>query len=199
MRRDTVEKLDQAAAALRLEQSWSKNQILEAYLNLAPFRGELEGVAAMSRGLFGKWPQGLDEQEAALAAALLRAPNAGAAVVARRACALLREMRREALCHDLDAVAATTLANVLHRADQTPPLAPHLAQKLLTRPGERRRSTLDADLQRFADETLRRHLRALDKHKVEDGAVLVADNATGEILAWVGSSGELSAEPSARL
>ncbi|MBN8474566.1 penicillin-binding protein 1C [Sulfuritalea sp.] len=191
-RRKLVEKLDQAAAALRLEQSWSKNQILEAYLNLAPFRGELEGVAAMSRGLFGKWPQGLDEQEAALAAALLRAPNAGAAVVARRACALLREMRREALCHDLDAVAATTLANVLHRADQTPPLAPHLAQKLLTRPGERRRSTLDADLQRFADETLRRHLRALDKHKVEDGAVLVADNATGEILAWVGSSGELS-------
>ena len=198
-RRNLLEKLDQAAAALRLEQSWSKDQILEAYLNLAPFRGELEGVAAMSRGLFGKWPQGLDEQEAALAAALLRAPNAGTAVVARRACALLREMRRESLCHDLDAVAATTLAGNLQRADQTPRLtqnlAPHLARKLLARPGQRLRTTLDADLQRFAGETLRRHLRALDRRNVEDGAVLVTDNATGEILAWVGSSGELSEAP----
>ena len=75
-RRSLFEKLDQAAAALRLERSWSKPQILEAYLNLVAFRGELVGVAAMSQGLFGKLPHGLDESEAALAAALLRAPNA---------------------------------------------------------------------------------------------------------------------------
>jgi len=191
-RRSLLEKLDQTAAALRLERSWSKEQILEAYLNLVPFRGELEGVAAMSRGLFGKWPQGLEEQEAALAAALLRAPNARPDVVARRACGLLREMQREALCRDIDAVAAATLSGVLRSPDQTPQLAPHLAAKLLNRPGQRLRSTLDADLQRFAGETLRRHLGALERRNVEDGAVLVLDNATGEILAWIGSSGELS-------
>lgn len=191
-RRSLLEKLDQSAAALLLERHWSKDQILEAYLNLVPFRGELEGVAAMSRGLFGKWPEGLDEQEAALAAALLRAPNTRPELVARRACGLLREMQREALCRDIDAVAAVALGSVLHRPDQTPQLASHLAVKLLTQPGQHVRSTLDAGLQRFAGETLRRHLGALEKRNVEDGAVLVADNATGEILAWVGSSGELS-------
>ena len=191
-RRSLLEKIDQTAGALRLERSWSKDQILEAYLNLVPFRGELEGVAAMSRGLFGKWPEGLDEQEAALAAALLRAPNARSDAVARRACGLLREMQREALCRDIDAVAAVALGSVLHRPDQTPQLAPHLAVKLLTQPGRRVRSTLDAGLQRFAGETLRSHLGALARRNAEDGAVLVADNATGEILAWVGSSGDLS-------
>lgn len=49
-------KLSQSAAALRLEGFSSKRQIVEAYLNLVPFRGELQGVAAMSRQLFGKWP-----------------------------------------------------------------------------------------------------------------------------------------------
>ena len=191
-RRSLLEKIDQTAGALLLERHWSKDQILEAYLNLVPFRGELEGVAAMSRGLFGKWPEGLDEQEAALAAALLRAPNARPDLVARRACGLLREMQRAALCRDIDAVAAVALGSVLHRPDQTPQLAPHLAVKLLTQPGQRIKSTLDAGLQRFAGETLRRHLGALEKRNVEDGAVLVADNASGEILAWVGSSGELS-------
>jgi|688.fasta_scaffold120446_2 penicillin-binding protein 1C len=191
-RRTLFEKLDQTATALRLERSWSKDQILEAYLNRVPFRGELEGVAAMSRGLFGKWPEGLDEQEAALAAALLRAPNARPDVVARRACGLLKEMRREILCRDIDAVAAVALAGTLQRPDQTPQLAPHLAAKLLGQAGQRLKSTLDPELQRFAGESLRRHLGALEKRNVEDGAVLVIDNASGEILAWIGSSGDLS-------
>ncbi|MCF8174012.1 MAG: penicillin-binding protein 1C [Burkholderiaceae bacterium] len=192
-RRSILQKLGQTTAALRLERSWNKDQILEAYLNLVSFRGELEGVAAMSRALFDKWPEGLDEQEAALAAALLRAPNAKPDVVARRACGLLREMQREALCGDIDSVAAVTLGSVLYRPDQTPQLAPHLAVKLLSRPGQRLASTLDAALQGFASDTLRRHLTALDKRNAHDGAVVVVDNATGEILAWVGSSGDISA------
>ncbi len=126
-RRSILQKLGQTAAALRLERSWNKDQILEAYLNLVSFRGEYEGVAAMSRALFDKWPEGLDEQEAALAAALLRAPNAKPDVVARRACGLLREMQREALCGDIDSVVVVTLGSVLYRPDQTPQLAPHLA------------------------------------------------------------------------
>ena len=53
-------------------------------------------------------------------------------------------------------------------------------------------STLDARVQRHAADTLQRHLRELDGRHVEDGALVVLDNATGEVLAWVGSSGELS-------
>jgi penicillin-binding protein 1C len=53
-------------------------------------------------------------------------------------------------------------------------------------------STLDAHLQRFAITTLQRHIRELEGRNVEDGAAIVLDNTTGEVMAWVGSSGELS-------
>ena len=55
--------------------AWSKRQILEAYLNLSTFRGELQGVGAAARALFGKQPSGLDERESLLLAVLLRGPE----------------------------------------------------------------------------------------------------------------------------
>ena len=55
------------------------------------------------------------------------------------------------------------------------------------------RTTLDARLQRLAATVLHRHLASLARRHVEDGAVLVLDNASGDILAWVGSRCELSA------
>jgi penicillin-binding protein 1C len=192
-RRSLVGKLSQTALALQLEQSWSKAQILEAYLNLVSFRGELEGVAAMSQGLFGKWPNGLDEREAALAAALLRSPNAAPGLVAKRACLLLKEMGRAGECAGVESLAAVLLAGGPRRLASDANLAPHLAQKLLTQPGQKLKTTIDADLQAFASASLRRHLRALAKQNAADGAVLVLDNASGEVLAWVGSSGDLSA------
>jgi penicillin-binding protein 1C len=70
------QKWDQALAARELEAGWSKQQILEAYLNLASYRGELQGVGAAARGLFGKAPSSLDLGESAILASLLRAPGA---------------------------------------------------------------------------------------------------------------------------
>jgi penicillin-binding protein 1C len=188
-RRSLFDKLGQAATALRLEQQWSKPQILEAYLNLVGYRGELQGVAAMSRVLFGKWPAGLDLREAALAAALLRAPNASPALVARRACRLLQERDAQASCAGLDATAQLALSGGWRQGDGALPLAPHLARRLLRQPGERLRSSVDADLQRATAATLRTHLGALQRQNASDGAVLVLDNRSGEVLAWVGSSG----------
>ncbi len=205
-RRTVPEKISQTAGALWLEQRWKKDEILEAYLNLAGFRGEMVGVAAMSRGLFGKWPDGLDERESALAAALLRAPGASAQTVTLRACAVLQamaQMRRGgeknavAHCDGLDGFARLALSGGFRNPEagwlgmeQSPGLAPHLAQKLLTRPGERLKSTLDADLQRFASASLQRQLQGIARQNAEDGAVLVLDNSTGDVLAWVGSSGD---------
>jgi penicillin-binding protein 1C len=212
-RRDISEKLSQAAGALWLERRWKKDEILEAYLNLAGFRGEMVGVAAMSRGLFGKWPDGLDERESALAAALLRSPGASPPVVATRACGVLQAMAQmrpggAANCEGLDGLARLALSGGLRDqtpgvgtgagwlgAEQSPGLAPHLAQKLLKRPGERLRSTLDANLQRFAGASLQRQLQGIARQNAEDGALVVVDNASGEVLAWVGSSGALSDAP----
>ncbi|HYH44002.1 MAG TPA: penicillin-binding protein 1C, partial [Burkholderiales bacterium] len=188
-RRGVIDKWRQVRQALALERRWTKDEILEAWLNLTPFRGELEGVDAASRSLFGKRSAGLDRVESALLAALVRAPNAGAARVARRACLLLA--REESGCLAAEGYAASGL-RAGHNAGDIDGAAPHLARKLLKAPGERVASTLDAGLQRFATTTLTRHLRELAGRHVEDGALVVLDNATGEVLAWVGSSGSLS-------
>lgn len=187
--RTLVDKLGQASAALQLERRWRKDQVLEAYLNLVPFRGELVGIGALSATLFGKRPNGLDAQEAAIAAALLRAPNASAAAVSRRACALLQAQALR--CDALEAVTAQALARrTAARFEADGDAAPHVA-RLLLRAGAAARvaSSLDARLQRFANELLQRQLAELQGRQVEDGALVVLDNRSGEVLAWVGSSG----------
>jgi penicillin-binding protein 1C len=188
-RRDLVDKWRQIRQARALERGWTKDQVLEAWLNLTPFRGEVEGVDAAARALLGKDAGGLDRIESALLAGLVRAPNASPARVARRACVLLG--REERACLAAQGVAAGGLRAGRARS-QIDGAAPHLARKLLTRAGERLQSTLDGRVQQFAADTLQRHLRELEGRNVEDGALVVLDNATGEVLAWVGSSGELS-------
>lgn len=201
--RSAAQKMSQAWRAARLEQGWSKSQILEAYLNLVPLRGELAGLSALSQGLFGKLPSGLDAREAALAVALVRAPNAAPARVAQRACQILREMAQPDGCNGLDGFTQLALA----RAAMPPAgpgraqLAPHLGRLLVERTLHSAGttapaaidSTLDAGVQRLAMASLQRHLRELAGRHVEDGAVVVLDNASGDVLAYVGSSGALSA------
>ena len=197
--RTLLQKFGQAAAARLLDGRWRKDQILEAYLNLVPFRGEIVGIDALSRSLFGKAAHGLDEQEAAIAAALVRAPNAAVKAVAQRACEVLAQMREEArndsLCGNLYLFAASAMQ--YRRWTPSDGIAPHLAQRLLAgrAPGTRLRSSVSAPLQRFAAAELQRQLRELAGRRVQDGAVLVLDNENGEVLAWVGSSGELSSAP----
>ena len=201
--RTVAQKLGQTVAAQVLERRWRKDQILEAYLNLVPFRSELVGIDALSRTLFGKAAHGLDDREAAVAAALVRAPNARPALVAQRACGVLRDMQQRpgngAARVDCDALDLFTTAALQRRAfDASDGVAPHFARYLLRQRfkdgavPERVASTLRASLQRFAMQSLQQQLRELRGRHVEDGAVLVLDNATGAVLAWVGSSGALS-------
>jgi penicillin-binding protein 1C len=194
--RSVVGKIGQAATALRLEQRWRKDQILEAYLNLVGFRGEVVGISALSAQLFHKYPSGLDSEEAAIAAALVRAPNAPARHVAERACRVLQAQRLQPDCKILTTYTSQLLATrPTERLAADSQLAPHLTRLLLKDwPAGQAlpatlRSTLDAPLQRFARDTLRQRLRELRNRHVEDGAVIAIDNATGEVLAWVGSSG----------
>ncbi|MDM0046149.1 penicillin-binding protein 1C [Variovorax dokdonensis] len=203
-RRDIGQKLDQAIGALQLERSWRKDQILEAYLNLLPLRGELVGIDALSRQLFGKAPHGLNARESAVTAALVRAPNAAPTVVARRAC----EIWRTADAEHADCAALAFYAEaVLRRREFAPSAgdAPHAARQGLRvwreahpdtqQAPEQLRTTLSAPLQRMAVALLDRQLRELRDRNVRDGAVVVLDNASGNVLAWVGSSGKASRAP----
>jgi penicillin-binding protein 1C len=182
----------QAAAATWLERRWRKDQVLEAYLNLVPFRGELVGIDALARTLFGKASHGLDAQEAAVAAALVRAPNASPAAVTRRACGVLKAMAGRADCEALDMFVTGALQRKAFAGSEG--IAPHIARMLVKQAPNQVRivSTLRADVQRMALQSLQQHLRELRRRNVEDGAVLVLDNASGAVLAWVGSSGPLS-------
>ena len=195
--RSPSQKLAQIYLAQSLERNWRKDQILEAYLNLVAFRGELVGVHALSRVLFDKHPSGLNQRESAVAVALIRAPNAPVRRVTARACLLLKQQRATDPCAGLDGFVEQVLARPASRIDTVgattaPQLAPHLAQRLLRRDGASLRSTLDRATQRFVRDALIRQLAALVERNIEDGAVVVLDNATGEVLAWVGSSGSFS-------
>lgn len=181
------QKWDQIQAARQLNATWTKPQIMEAYLNLVSFRGELQGVGAAARGLFGKAPSGLNLSESMILASLLRGPGAAPKVVSQRACALARELRAPSTCSDIELRTIIAMGRPLLAAE-TPP-APQVAQQLLTSAGKAVRSTLDGDLQRFTQTALRQQLMSLRARNVNDGAVVVLDNASGEVLAYVGNAG----------
>ncbi|HXJ81497.1 MAG TPA: penicillin-binding protein 1C, partial [Candidatus Methylomirabilis sp.] len=193
--RSLPQKVRQMRIAWALEERWRKAEILEAYLNLVTFSGELQGVGAAAHVLFGKAPHGLTEPEALVLAALLRAPNAGPAAVVKRAERLASggTVPRDAI----ESAAARVLATPVSSGPRVA-LAPHAAARLLRAssssgpPTPRVVTTLDGALQTFALETLSRQLLAVHDQRVNDGAVLVVDNASGEVLAYVGGSGALS-------
>jgi penicillin-binding protein 1C len=179
--RSWTRKIAQMRTAWALENHWEKDQILEAYLNLAPFRGEAQGIGAASLALFGKSPASLSHREALLIAALLPNPSAAADMVAKRACRL----------GGLTDCSGMTLAaqNMLSQRRQTqldPGLAPHLAGSLLTKPGARIHTLIDSGAQQIALSALRRQMKSLGAKRARDGAVVVLDNASGDVLAYVG-------------
>ncbi|MFC0168865.1 penicillin-binding protein 1C [Pseudoduganella danionis] len=185
--RSWSQKWDQVQAARELDASWSKAQILEAYLNLVSFRGELQGVGAAARGLFGKVPSGLTLTEAMIMASLLRGPNAAPALVWQRACALSRELHAPATCSEIELRTLVAMGRPQIAQELAP--ATQVAQQLLNHAAQNVRSTLDARLQLFAQTALRQQLMALRDRNVGDGALVVLDNASGEILAYVANAG----------
>lgn len=186
-KRTLSQKIEQIKTALELEKSWTKEQILEAYLNLVSFRGELQGIASASQGLFGREPSGLTEIESILIASLIPSPNSSIEKIEKRACLLSESLEWNIKCDELKALAQSSLSRPYH-IKPTISLAPHLARRLI-RENKNVQSTLDKKLQIFALQTLRHHLNQLKAQNVNDGAVLIVDNKTGEILAYIGNSG----------
>ena len=198
--RTLTQKWRQMRAAWAIERRWSKAEILEAYLNRVTFRGELQGISAAASVLFGKAPHGITQAEAAVLASLLRSPNAGQMAVTRRALALVEAVRQTVSRGEIQ----TAVTRSLDAPPGTGPrvsLAPHAARRLLRAvPGPAPtfapvRSSLDGSLQRIGADSLRRHLLAARERHVQDGALLVVDNQSGDVLAYVGGSGDLSSAP----
>jgi penicillin-binding protein 1C len=184
-------KRNQIRLARALEASWTKDQILEAYLNLLHYRGELQGIASASYVLAGKVPSGLSLSESLVIAALLPQPGAPPARVAARACGRARVAKIAIDCAEIERTAVTLLSNGIEQS-AAPQLAPQLASALLSSAGQRVQTTIDAGLQRTARDVLQLQLGRLADKNVRDGAVLIVDNDTADVLAYVGSAGPRS-------
>jgi len=181
-------KLREVRVAYGLERHWSKAQILEAYLNLLDYRGELQGIGAASAVLAHKAPSGLSAAESAVFAALLPAPDEARENLVARACSRAHEHATGAGCDAIRSAADALLARRTAPPD-TDRVAAQLARSLLRRPGERVRTTLDLATQNRVRDILNQQLDDLRARNVRDGAVLVVDNASGDVLAYVASGG----------
>lgn len=188
--RSLSQKWNQMQAARDIERSWSKPEIIEAYLNLVSFRGDLQGVAATSRALFGKQPAGLTRNESLLLASLLPSPQAAPGRVATRACVLINAGFMDADCQAVKDLTMTALTRRLSPYPENPALE-SLASSLLKVPAQNVVSTLSAGVQKKAEEVLRNQLLELKGSHVNAGAVLVLDNATGAVIAYVANAGLL--------
>lgn len=191
-------KTRQMLTALVLERRLDKASILERYLLLAPYGGNLEGIRAATLAWFGKEPGRLTPAQAALLVALPQAPEARRP---DRDPAAARRARDRVLAR---AVAAGILASDEAEAAQREPvpsrrrpfpiLAPHATQRARVAHPELgvQRLTLDADLQARLEALAAE--RALAMGERLSLALLVADHGTGEVLASVGSADLLAGD-----
>lgn len=186
-------KLWQIFRALQLETHLSKHEILQHYLTLAPYGGNIEGVRAAALSWFGKEPAKLALREAALLVALPQAPERRRpdrfASTARKAInRVLDRLVKSGAVAKAEADRVAALPFKLARR-QIPALAPHLAQAAIDRRPSalRHQTTLDARLQRQMETLARQSVPTLGKHT--SVAIVVADSISGDILASVGSPG----------
>jgi penicillin-binding protein 1C len=184
-------KLRQMVRALEIERQLTKDQILDLYLTLAPYGGNLEGIRAASIAYFGKEPKRLSLAEAALLVALPQSPETrrldrhpGAARAARDR--VLDRMVEERQVSEEDAAQAKAVP-VPRLRKPMPILAPHSADQAtsLVKDTPVIRLTLEAGLQKVL-ETLARD-RATALGPTISVGILAVDNASGDVLARVGS------------
>lgn len=201
-------KITEAALAIRIESSLSKDQILEEYLNRVTYGPNLRGYAAASEAYLDTSPESLSVAQGALIAGLPRGPSLYA--VTKRP-ELAKRRRDRILARMADAgmidegARDRALAEPLVTALDKPTFgAPHFVRALVTGPlasaqpglGDALRdksalselhTTIDAELQRTAESAVTGALASLGDKHVTAGSVVVLDNATGDVLAWVGS------------
>jgi 1A family penicillin-binding protein len=197
-------KVKELILALWAEQIYSKNQILEMYLNQVPYGGTAWGVESAAQTFFGKSVESISLAEAALLAGLPAAPseyspfgNNREKGIARQH-EVLRRMVEEKFITQTEADQALNQPLVF-ASPRIPIRAPHFVlyarDFLLQHFGERQvlqgglsvRTTLDANLQDSVQKIVTNEIEQLKPLSVSNGAALVTDPKTGSILAMVGS------------
>lgn len=204
--RTITRKIKEFVLAVQIERKYTKDQILQMYLNEAPYGGTAWGVEAAAETYFGKKVGDLDLIESAIIAGLPQSPSRYSpysstpkAYVARTK-DVLRRMREDGyITRDQESQALTQLDGVTFQPRGADFKAPHFVQyvqKILEDRygtsavelgGLRVTTTLDLDLQDKAQGIVAEEIAKVEKQHITNGAAVVLNPETGEILAMVGS------------
>lgn len=201
--RTFTRKIKEIILALWTEKLYSKDQILEMYLNQVPYGGSSYGIEEASKTYFGKPAKDLSLDQTALLAGLPQAPseyspyNNPEEALNRRNEVLEAMAKQGYIDQETKLKAEQTSLDIL--PPQTSIVAPHFvfytksqlesyygAEKV-DEGGLNVTTTLDVDIQRQAEQILKEELAKISYLNVTNGAVLVTRPSTGEILAMVGS------------
>ncbi|MCF6112597.1 penicillin-binding protein 1C [Mesorhizobium muleiense] len=190
--RSLSSKLKQLLRALQIERRLTKREILERYLTLAPYGGNLEGVRAASLAYFGKEPKRLTVSEAALLVALpqlpeKRRPDRNLAIAHAARDRVLTRMVASGLLGEREAARAA-LDDVPASRRPLPALAAHAAYTVLPRAvaGQKLRLTIRKSVQEGLEQVARDAAARLGPRL--SVAMVLADARTGDILGEVGSA-----------
>jgi len=197
-------KIREFVLTLAVETIYSKDKILEMYLNHAPYGGTAWGIEAAAKTYFGKSAANLTLHEAALLAGLPASPTRFSPFGAQPELAKTRqefvlsrmvedkhitesedqEARKQELIFASQAAEIKAPHFVMFIKDQ---LVQHYGEKIVEQGGLRVTTTLDFEIQDFAQSAIATEVGKLKKAHVTNGAALVTSPKTGEILAMVGS------------
>jgi len=196
-------KIREFVLSMAVESIYTKDQILEMYLNQIPYGSTAYGIESASELYFNKSAKDLNLAEAALLAGLPQAPTKFSPFGAHpeyakgRQSTVLRRMVEDNKISKEEADKA--IEEELYYAKVSPTKAPHFAlwvkeqlvekygEKIVEQGGLRVMTTLDLDLQEFAQEVVATEVGKLKKQNVGNGALIATRPKTGEILAMVGS------------
>jgi len=201
--RTIIRKIKEVILAIWVEALYPKDKILELYLNQVPYGGTAWGIESASERYFGKKVGELTLAESALLAGLPQAPTLYSPLGAHPDLARVRQ--KEVLRRMVEDRYITqdeadeTLREEITFKKETGIKAPHFVmyvkeqlvekygEALVEKGGLKVTTTLDLDLQEYAQATVSSEVEKLSNYKVTNGAALITKPATGEILAMVGS------------
>lgn len=199
-------KIKELILAIQVDQKYSKDEILEMYLNNIPYGGTAVGVEAASEQYFGKKAKDLNLAQSAFLAGLPQSPSlyspfTGEKYYLDRTKDVLRQMRENGYITKKQETSAYDEINKysFKQKDIASIKAPHFVmfvrdvlvrefgEQMVTSGGLQVTTSLDYELQKEAETIVKEEVDKLEKYKATNGAAVVTDPKTGEILAMVGS------------
>lgn len=204
--RTLARKIKEFVLAVQIEKKYTKDQILQMYLNEAPYGGTSWGVEAASETYFGKKVSDLNLVEASFLAGLPQSPSTYSPYSStpkayiQRTKDVLRRMREDGyITRDQETAAGGQLEGLQFQARGGDFKAPHFVQYVqkvlesrygsaaVEQGGLTVTTTIDLDLQDKAQEIVSDEIAKVEKQHITNGAAVVLNPETGEILAMVGS------------